>query len=147
MKRIWTLCLLVSLALTSAAWSQGKSGGTEKDVAALEMKWMESQKANNPEMVADLLADKFVSTNPEGKISDKAASIASAKATKYDSVDYTDVKVTAYGNTAIAIGGFNAKGTDDKGKPMDVHEQFTDTWVKMNGQWRCVASHSSTMKM
>jgi ketosteroid isomerase-like protein len=31
---------------------------------------------------------------------------------------------------------------------MDVHERFTDTWVKMpNGQWQCVASHGSPVKM
>jgi len=40
------------------------------------------------------------------------------------------------------------KGTDPSGKPMDVQERFTDTWVKMqNGQWQCVASHVSTLKM
>jgi ketosteroid isomerase-like protein len=89
-----------------------------------------------------------VNTSSEGKASDKAKSLADAKATKYDSVDYEDVKVTAFGNTAIATGDFKAKGTDPSGKPLDVHERFTDTWVKMpNGKWQCVASHQSPVKM
>jgi ketosteroid isomerase-like protein len=145
----WTWCLIALFALGSAAWAQKKdSAGTEKAVAALEQKWLESQKTNNPDLVAPLLADEFVSTSSDGKVRNKAESLASAKATKYESVGYDDVKVTAFGNTAIAVGGFKGKGTDDEGKPMDSHERFTDTWVKMpNGKWQCVASHTSAVKM
>jgi ketosteroid isomerase-like protein len=74
--------------------------------------------------------------------------LASAKATKYDSIEYEDVKVTAFGNTAIATGGSKLTGTDASGKPLDEHVRWTDTWVKMaNGQWQCVASHVSSVKM
>jgi uncharacterized protein (TIGR02246 family) len=150
MKRTWMWCLVGLLLMGSAAWSQDKkaAGGTEKAVAALEQQWLQSQKANNPDLVAPLLADKFIMTGVDGKVTGKAESLATAKATKYDSVDYDDVKVTVFGNTAIATGGFKAKGTDPSGKPLDAHERWTDTWVKMpNGQWQCVASHSSPVKM
>jgi hypothetical protein len=44
-------------------------------------------------------------------------------------------------------GVFRATGTDASGKPLDAHERFTDTWVKMpNGKWQCVASHQSRVK-
>jgi ketosteroid isomerase-like protein len=135
--------------LGSAALSQDNAlGGTEKAVAALEQQWLQSQKTNNPDLVAPLLADKFVNTARDGKVSGKADSLAAAKATKYDAVAYDDVKVTAFGRAAIATGDFKAKGTDALGKPLDTHERFTDTWVKMpNGQWQCVASHQSPLKM
>jgi ketosteroid isomerase-like protein len=149
MKRIWIFCLIGVLSLGSAAWSQSQTtGGTEKAVAALEQQWLKSQKTNNPDLVAPLLADKFVNTGSDGKVTGKAETLATAKATKYDSAEYDDVKVTAFGDTAIATGGFKATGTDASGKPLDVHERFTDTWVKMpNGQWQCVASHGSPVKM
>jgi uncharacterized protein (TIGR02246 family) len=149
MKRFWILGLMGLLSLGSAAWSQAQTtAGTEKAVAALEQQWLHSQQTNNPDAVAPLLADKFVSTNSNGKVTDKAASLATAKATKYVHVEYNEVKVTVFGDTAIATGGFKAKGTDDSGKPLDVNEQFTDTWVKMpGGKWQCVASHSSPVKM
>ena len=150
MKRTWMWCLVGLLSLGSAASSQDKqaSGGTEKAVAALEQQWLQSQKTNNPDLVTSLLADKFVNTASDGKITGKAESLAAAKATKYDSVAYDDVKVTAFGGTAIATGDFKAKGTDASGKPLDVHERFTDTWVKMpTRQWQCVASHQSPVKM
>src|ERR1700680_3343692 len=149
MKKPLIWCLLGLLSLGSAAWLQAQStGGTEKAVAAVEQKWLQSQKTNNPDLVAPLLADKFVSTGSDGKVANKAESLATAKATKYVSAEYDDVKVAVFGDTAIATGGFKAKGTDASGKPLDVNERWTDTWMKMpNGKWQCVASHSSPVKM
>src|SRR6184192_473025 len=144
MNRNWTWYLVGVLLLVSAAWSKDRNagGGTEDAVAALEQKWLQSQKTNNPDLVAPLLADKFVSTGSDGKVTSKAETLATAKATKYDSVELEDVKVTAFGDTAIATGIFKAKGTDASGKPLDANERWTDTWVKMpNGKWQCVASH------
>src|SRR3989441_2809215 len=149
MKKTLIWCFLGLLSLVSAAWSQAQTtGGTEKAVAALEQQWLQSQKTNNPDLVAPLLADKFINTGSDGKVTGKAESLATAKATKYDSVSYDNVKVTAFGGTAIATGDFKAKGTDASGKPLDAHERFTDTWVKMpNGNWECVASHQSPEKV
>ena len=117
-------------------------------MAALEQQWLEGQKTNNPDLVVPLLSDKVIVTEADGKVRDKADMIAAYKKTKWDSADYHDVKVTVFGNTAIATGGFKGKGTDDMGKPFDVNERWTDTWVKMsNGKWQCVASQASPIKM
>jgi len=149
MKKTLMWCLIGLLSLGGAIWSQAQqTGGTEKAVAALEQQWLKSQKTNNPDLVAPLLADKFVNTGSDGKVTGKAETLATAKATKYESAEYEDVKVMAFGDTAIATGGFKAKGTDPAGKPFDTNERFTDTWVKMpNGKWQCVASHGSPVKM
>jgi ketosteroid isomerase-like protein len=57
------------------------------------------------------------------------------------------MQVTVYPSTAIASSVYIAKGTDSKGKPMDVRQQYTDTWVKMpDGKWQVVASHGSDIK-
>ena len=146
--RVW--CLLGLLSLGSAAVSQAQqtSGATEKAVAALENQWLQSQKTNNPDLVAPLLADKFVSTGSDGKVTDKSQMLADSKARKYASAEYENVQVTVFGDTAIATGGFKAKGTDASGKPFNDHERWTDTWVKMpNGKWQCVATQASPIKM
>ena len=111
-------------------------------------KVLQSQKASNPDLLAPLLADKFVNTGSDGKVTGKAETLATTKTTKLDNIEYTDVKVTVFGDVAIATGGVNGKGTDGDGKPLDIHERWTDTWVKMaNHQWQCVASHASPVKM
>ena len=138
MKKTCMWCLLVLVSVVSVGWSQ--TGAAEKAVAAQEQVWLQSQKTNNPDLVAPLLSDNIVVTLADGTVHDKAGILASAKKTKYDSVDYTDVKVALFGSAAIATGGFDGKGTDDKGKPFDDHERWTDTWVMIGGKWLCVAS-------
>ena len=149
MKRALLCSLIGFVLLSSAASSRAQTtGDTEKAVAALEQQWLQSQKTNNPDLVAPLIADKFVGTGPDGKITGKSELLAEAKATKYSSMEYEDVKVTVFGDTAIATGGSKSKGSDASGKPMDEHVRWTDTWVKMpGGKWQCVASHVSPIKM
>jgi ketosteroid isomerase-like protein len=149
MKNTLVGCLLGLLSMASAALSQAQqsSGATEKAVMALENQWLESQKTNNPDLVAPLLADKFVSTENDGRVINKAQSLANAKASKYVSAEYEGVQVTVFGDTAIATGLFVGKGTDEKGKPFDARDRFTDTWVKMpSGKWQCVATQSTPVK-
>ena len=147
MKRSSVWCLLGLVLLVSAAWSKaGKSGGIEQAVADLEQKWLQSQKTNNPDLVAPLLADKFVMTSAEGKVMSKADYLKMAKTRKYTAVDYSDVKVTVFGDAAIATGGYSGKGTE-AGKAFDEHERWTDTWVKMpDGKWQCVASQATPVR-
>ncbi|MBV8050734.1 MAG: nuclear transport factor 2 family protein [Acidobacteriaceae bacterium] len=146
MRRSLMWCSLGLVLLASAAWAQG--GGAEKAVADLEQKWLKSQQTNNADLIAPHLAEKFVDTQSDGKVLDKAAMVAVVKKTKYSSAEYEDVKVTVFGNTGIATGGFKGKGTDPEGKSFDMHERWTDTWVKMpNGEWQCVATQSTPAKM
>jgi uncharacterized protein (TIGR02246 family) len=149
MKRTLTLCLVGLVLLLGAAQSQAQqAGGTEKAVAALEEQWLKSQKTNNPDLVAPLLAENFVTTSSGGKVASKAEMLAIVKATKYSSAEYSDVRVSVFGDTAIATGIEKLKGTDSSGKPLDANERWTDTWVKMpSGKWQCVASHQSPIKM
>ena len=149
MKRVWICCLIGFFLLSNVASSQAQTtGATEKAVAALEQQWLQSEKTNNPDLVAPLIADRFVNTGLDGKVTGKAELLADAKATKYSSIEYEDVKVTVFGDTAIATGASKSKGTDASGKPMDEHVRWTDTWVKMpSGKWQCVASHVSPIKM
>jgi ketosteroid isomerase-like protein len=148
MKRTLIWCSLGLVLLVSAARSQQKTGETEKAVEAQEQQWLQAQKTNSPDLLAPLLADKIVVTEADGKVLDKDGTLAEYKKTKWDSAEYTDVKVTVFGDTAIATGGFKGKGTDATGKPFDNTERWTDTWMKMpNGKWQCIASQVTPVKM
>lgn len=129
----------------STAWSQISAATTETAVAALENQWAQAQRTNNVAMVAPLLADNFVQTSGDGKVTtSKAAALATAKAEKFTSMEYIDLKVYAFGDTAVAIAGFHAKGTDASGKAFDETGRFTDTWTRTSsGKWKCVASQDA----
>jgi ketosteroid isomerase-like protein len=149
MKRtvIFNLLWVLSLGAAGMLQAQMATGEAEKAVAAQEREWLQSQKTNNADLLAPLLAEKFINTGMDGKVTNKAQTLATAKGTHWTSAEYENVQVVAYGDAAIATGVFIGKGTDSKGKPMDDHERFTDTWVRMpSGKWQCVASHGSAIK-
>jgi len=144
---LWALAVVVLLVNPTQIPAQ-KSTETEKVVAALEQQWLDAQEANKPDLSVPLLADKYVMTDADGKVYDKAGFIALQKSFKWTSVEYADLKVTAYGDAAIAIGLWKAKGTDASGKAIDAAERFTDTWVKMpSGKWQCVATQVTTVNL
>ncbi|HET7756778.1 MAG TPA: nuclear transport factor 2 family protein, partial [Steroidobacteraceae bacterium] len=131
MKSLSIGCALAVLAVGGSAWSQAAPGVTaaEQAVAALEHQWLQSQRTNNPELLAPLLAEKFVDTTAEGKVLNRAQALANARARRYTSVEYENVQVTVSGDTAIATGVYRGRGTEG-GKPFAEHERWTDTWVK-----------------
>jgi ketosteroid isomerase-like protein len=138
MKKVLIYAITVGV-LATAAWSQS----AEQAIAAVENQWLQAQKTNNPDLLVPLLAEKFINTSDDGKVTGRTETIASYKGTRWTSAENSAVKVVVYGDTAIAIGTYKGKG-ERNGKSFDVHEQWTDTWIKMpSGQWQCVASQDS----
>jgi ketosteroid isomerase-like protein len=140
--------LLASVTLTGPASAQASGDvATMTDVLALEQTWLKSEQTNDVELLKPLLADTIVDTTTDGKLlTGKDAAIADAKAVRWSSAEYTEMRIAVYGSTAIATAVFTGQGTDGAGKAVSAHERFTDAWVKMpDGSWRCVATHGSTL--
>jgi uncharacterized protein (TIGR02246 family) len=145
-KQVGMLLGLVVLAVGAMAQAAA-ADSPEQAVAAAEKQWLKSQQTNNVELLAPLLADKVVETTEEGKVyTGRDAVVAAAKSDNWSSAEYSDMKVTVFGHTAIATGLFTGKGMS-AGKPVDARVRFTDTWVMMDGKWLCVATHDSPVKM
>jgi ketosteroid isomerase-like protein len=149
MKSRFTLCLLgmISMSVASFAQAQGADGAAEKAVTAAEAQWTQSEITNNADLAAPLLADKLIYIDTDGSISNRTKYLADTRATKFSSVDIQDFHVTVNGHTAIATMVFKGRGTDSKGKPMDLNARWADTWVKMpDGRWQCVLSQGSDLR-
>ena len=63
---------------------------------------------------------------------------------KFRSVALSDLEVRGYGETAIVIGVNQTFGSWD-GEDFQGKDRFTDVFVKKDGAWKCVASHTSTV--
>jgi ketosteroid isomerase-like protein len=140
--------LLGILLLGAATATQAKPGdsATQKAVAALEDKWTQAEKASDPDLLAPLLASRFINIGLDGKQSDRAKTLAETKTTKYASIDVREFHVTVFGNTAVASMLFKATATDGQGKTLNVNARWADTWVKMpDGAWQCVLSQGSSL--
>jgi ketosteroid isomerase-like protein len=148
MRRLFAIVALVGMLVPAAVWAQAAQAKpaaqtAEQAVTALEKAWVDAINKQDAAWYEKNLAAGFVTTNETGEIRDKAATVARAKAKTYTVTATVDeMKVMVYGDTAIAIGIESDKGTDN-GKDASGRFRWTDTWVKINGQWQCVASHSS----
>jgi len=134
------LALLFSLLLSCLfVHAQDKSR-----IIALENSWNQAELHNDAHAVDLLIVDDFVMTVADGYTLNKAQLLASVRDTSYrpDVLQSDNMDVHMYGNTAIVTGSYLEKGKD-KGKPFERRGRFTDTWINLNGQWRCAASHFS----
>jgi ketosteroid isomerase-like protein len=135
-----TLCLAAALPVCLAA--QEKSDAA--NIRAMELKWTESYKQRQVEMLASLLAEDFVITVEDGNTYSKTGYIShSAEPSVHVEVaEMSDLKVRMHGNTAVVTGAYHERGKSD-GKPYEYHDRLTDVWMKVGAKWQVVASHYS----
>lgn len=137
------IALLIAAAATLSA-AQEKEKGEAAAIRSLEVKWTESYKTRNIEILSTLLADEFVITIEDGNTYSKAGYIShSADGTTHVQVaELSDLKVRMHGDTAIVTGAYHERG-DSNGKAYEYRDRLTDTWMKIGGKWQVVASHYS----
>lgn len=138
----WALlcCLAAGLAISLVA--EDKSDAAY--IRSMELKWTESYKERQVQLLASLLAEDFVITVEDGNTYSKTGYIShtAEPGTRVEVAEMSDLKVRMHGNTAVVTGAYHEKGTSD-GKPYEYHDRLTDVWMKIGGKWQVVASHYS----
>ena len=142
MKRSITIAGLIALTVLAVLASDPAN-----EVAALEHNWAEAQKAGDAAPVAEMLADNFMNTDVDGHTYGRDKVLSNMKGGHWEENKISDVKVSVYGNAAVASGSWVGKGVEGDGAKIDRQERWTEPWIKMpNGKWQCVASHQSAVK-
>jgi ketosteroid isomerase-like protein len=141
--------VLVTILLSICTFAQTASYGAdpqESKLIVLEHLWNEAQVHRDSGALAELIGDRFVNTEYDGEVSNRAKSLADIKDPLFKPVMVTiqDVKVNMYQQAAVVAGVYHTKGSY-KGKPYDHKGRFTDTWVYEKSKWQCVASHTSLL--
>jgi ketosteroid isomerase-like protein len=148
MKRLMFVIVLMLLVSCVSFGQANKSAGQNvvQEITALENAWIEAAQKHDVSWFEKYLADSYTGTDEEGKVSDKAMITANVKnkVSKIETISYENVKVRSYGDTAVATGITVVKGTF-KGKDNSGKYPWTDTWIKLNGSWQCVAGHNSKL--
>ena len=60
----------------------------------------------------------------------------------YEALEWDDIKVRLYGDTAIVTGHSTAKGKDEKGA-FDDQRLFTIVFLRRDGRWQVLHSHAT----
>jgi hypothetical protein len=124
--------------------STAVQGSVGTQLEQIEHKWAESEVKHDPAMIAPYLDDSFVQTNPDNSVSTRTEvldGIGKGDPT-LTAVDLADLKAQSYGDAAVIMGRYTEK-REVKGKHVMTAGRFTDTYVKRDGKWKCVASHDS----
>ncbi|GEM_PF-301207 len=116
------------------------------EVLRREHQYTEGLLHGDTRLLASVFADSFVDTSASGVLRDKRQLLAIlARQTPPESITETDRKIRIYGDDAVVTVKFEVKGKDH-GKPYEFAGRATDVWIRQDGQWYCVAAHSSAAK-
>jgi ketosteroid isomerase-like protein len=142
MTRIFMLMLLAA----SVTFGQGgsKTSGDETKIIALENLWNQMQINHDAEAMGQMLDANFVLTDYDGTIMSKGEFLASVRdmSNVLTTEVSQDMRLFSHGDTVIVIGATREAGAF-KGKPFEHHGRFTDTWMRSERRWVCLASQLS----
>ncbi len=125
------------------------SSNVEQEILRLEEELRQAEMQLDIATLDRTYADDIMVTAPVGIVVDKSAVMAevreAASKAKLEACNKDDIKVRAYGDTAVASYRFTIKG---KYEATDVSRQFqiTDVWMKREGQWQVVARHTASIE-
>lgn len=141
MIRIRLLVLFLPLFATA---QQSTESADKSMLLALESAWNQAEIHHDTNAAAALMADTFISVDHHGTLLNKAQYLAGIKDPSFhpQEISNSETSVYLYGDTAIVSSAYRTKGTDS-GKPFQHHGRFTDTWIRRNGKWQCVADHET----
>ena len=110
----------------------------------MELKWTESYKQRQVDILASLLADDFVITIEDGNTYGKTGYVSHSAepGVRVEMAEMSELKVRMHGNTAVVTRAYHERGQSN-GKRYEYHDRFTDVWMKAGGRWQVIASHYS----
>jgi hypothetical protein len=128
------VCLLV----VPLAWSQG--GNVEQQIKKLTDQLIAAELKADTSSYEKLLAEDYTGIYSNGRLVTKAQDVEDLKsgALKYESIDLREIKIRAYGYTAVAVSLVSTKSTRG-GKSISADYRVTRVWVKRKGNWKTVA--------
>jgi Domain of unknown function (DUF4440) len=142
------------LGLTSAAvfacaspallLAQTRASSDVARILSLENAWNDAEMNHDVRSLELLIADTFVYTDDDGSFLNRSEWLNEIRkqVDQYEQLANTGVAVVLYENAAVVTGEYKEK-VKIKGKMVLRSGRFTDTWIRRNGEWKCVASQAT----
>jgi len=128
----------------AAVHTRIKDSSDERELIRVQQEWCSAEVAGDVRTVDRLLADEYVLTLSDGTLMPKAEYLRDVQSEDTRSIAMTveGTKVRLYGDMALVKG--IVKWTEPGGKK---HEDlFSETWLKRDGRWQCLATHESEIE-
>jgi uncharacterized protein (TIGR02246 family) len=124
-----------------ANYANQKGDSVEKAVMQMEEDLRVAITKGDAKAYARIVGDDYVFTNQDAVVRTKAQMVAAYESgsIKYESSKFDEIKVQAYGDTAVVTGRQTLKG-QDSGKDLSGQFRYTRVYVKRQGRWQLVAT-------
>ena len=105
-------------------------------VLALEATWSTAPVTGDLETVARVVADDWVAVAPTGQTMNKTdlLEMLASRPNVFDTVQYSDVSVRVFGDTAVVTSLFEGSGE------VELRQRFLRVYAKRDEAWQCVAT-------
>jgi len=145
MKHIAIAVCVVGLLFGGIILAQTQTESVEQELIKLENEWGEAIVKRDAASIDMLMADEFIAIY-DGSAFTKAQYFEFVKSMKEEILSFVmdEWQVRVYGDAGVAMARSTTK-TRLAGKETTNKLRFTDTWVKRDGRWKCVAAHNSTI--
>lgn len=142
--RIAGVLILLLCGASPILSAQDDSRAVQSKIVALEKAWNQAYKHADRRALDRILDDRIVLVNDDGSVQTKTEFLASVTKSnaQQQQVSPESMSVQVFGNTAISVGVFQAKGIG-RGNSYVRRERFVDTWVFKGGNWVCVATDAT----
>ena len=121
----------------------------EKEVLKLEEELTRTEMRLDVDALDRIYADDIMVTAPIGLCVNKAAVMAEVRQAndkaKVERYDKDDLKVRAYGDTAVTSYRMTAEATFE-GTEIKRHFCITNVWMRREGRWQIVARHTANLE-
>ena len=132
---------------SSATSTASPSENVEQALTQMEREWGDAFVKRDTASLERIMANDWAGISWDGKTYTKAQTIAEVKSgtTTVESTTMEPLKVRVFGDTAVVTGGDTEK-SKYQGKDTSGRYLWTDVFVKRNGRWQAVASHSTRVE-
>lgn len=121
----------------------------EKEILKLEEELTQTEMRLDVEALERIYADDIMVTAPIGICVDKPAVMTEVRQAndkvKIERYDKDDLKVRAYGDTAVTSYRMNTKARFEE---TEINRAFciTNVWMRRQGRWQIVARHTANLE-
>jgi uncharacterized protein YciI len=129
----------------AASTSQDRERGqAEQEIREIETRRFKAMTDQDIAALDRILSDDLTYTHSNARVDTKAQYISSIRSgeLKYLSILPSELKVRAYGNTAVVTGRAAMK-LEIRGQAATMELRFTDTYVLQDGRWQMVTWEST----
>jgi len=142
MWKLFTLLLVLAPPLVAQATRTADSDRVR--ILSLENAWNQAVHQKDAAAMSILLGAELVYVDFDGKLMGKAEYLASVRSQtlRPERIVSEFMTVHVYGAVAVVTGLYRESGETNR-KPYTLRERFTDTWIRQNDSWLCVASQST----